>query len=226
MKKFLIVFVLSHNILGPSMGQSYKVLSVDKLYAIIKNDTVVEESQIAFNEAFLYKLSNDKFAIIPNVGAEGILFYDSSSLSKMISQRNFPVKNDGSIFEKHRDLMEKIEINYKVYLDQLRDSLNLEILLSDDPVYLKKLSRAINDFIKTRSQEDIFIPLGIFFNELLRNKVKGHWRLEKEYVLNPYFIPYVVDERNHVYSIWLSLDKNLKKNDFSCELFLECIMTE
>ena len=207
-----------------AMGQGYKIMPVKELIKIINENTVEEESQIDFNEAFIYHLSNKKDILIPNVGAEGILFDDPEELRRMILERRFPVKGDGTLFEQHNERLEKIEENIDFYFKQLEKLLGVEIVLKSDDDYLIVLSDSINSFLRKRSRDELFVPLGIFFYEMVRKKINGNWRLDREYILNSYVIPYVSGKDNATYIVWPTLYDRLGSKPFSCSVFLKEVL--
>jgi hypothetical protein len=159
--------------------------------------------------------------VLPNVGAEGILFYEKGSLENMIIAKKFPVRGDSNYFQLHVLEIIEIEKNVDQYVKQLSDLLKIEVNVSDDPKHLELLSRAINTFLTDNDKEGLFVPLGIFFHELLRKRIAGKWCLEKEYVLNPYYVPYVTDRENRAYRIWPTLVDYLQEKPFSSQKFFD-----
>ena len=224
--KYLIITLLQFNF-GIAMGQSFVVKPAEELLKILEQSEIVSDDDIEYNMASVYGLADNRIIVLPNFGTEGILFYDKGSLQKMIDDRKFPVKGTGNVFELYVDDMLQVEKTHQKFIDQLGHLLGMKVEVSDDPKNLDSLSAHVNKFMAGKDKNDLFngkdnlyVPLGIFFHELVRQHIKGTWGLDKEYTLNPYYTPYITDEKNRTYRIWPTLADRLRGKTFYCRKFL------
>jgi hypothetical protein len=222
-KFILATFFFSHiyAFISKTMGQEYQVMDANELFEIIEQSEIIEEFQLDENEAFVYRLANNKWAIIPNIGNEGILFHTKLAYDKMLATMQFPVKDDNSIFVKHRETLCDVEKHVDDYIQELENLLGVRAPSTENVKELSEFSTKVNEYLKLNGNSKITIPLGIYLCEFLRIKIMGRWKAEKIYVLNPYWVPDITDKKNRQYSTWSLMYEHLEKQNFSMEKFIE-----
>jgi hypothetical protein len=185
---------------------SYRILSTVKLNEIEEKKFAEIDSsyQVDYNKASV-TIFKDKTAILfPGAGGgEGILFNNVSEMEEMIKSRNFPVKGDGSFWEREKSRMLKLNSEIPYYCDKLSELLDFKVEITNDPVYLKELSRVVNNkVINSKNSQELNNYLGIYIGELLRKKVNAKWRLFPRYTLNMYYLPELVNGNTYADPIY------------------------
>lgn len=222
MKILIIIYIVFYN--TALMAQEYEILSVHSLLDILKNQKqlVLSEEQLEYNKSFVYRLKGDRIVLIPEIGGEGILFHSLDAYQEMVKNHQFPVQDEGSIFEQERGKIKNIQENIPYFITLLSEKLKVPIVLSDEIYYLSNLTYKIRDYLAKDSLDNIILPLKIFMGELLRRRIHGKWELEKVYTLNPYWIPYVTDSKNQTYLMKV-LDNKLQGPESEQYTLVECL---
>ena len=203
------------------MAQNFSVSDVNELFELINKSTIIEEFQLEYNDAFVYKLANRDIVLIPNIGNQGIVFFSEQIFDKMVSEKKFPVKDDESIFVKHKKMIENIELNLEDFTLMLESELDCKIPNLSNKEQVNNFSKIVNDYINKNGFKEIVVPLGIAIGEKLRLRINGKWKIEKVYVLNPYFIPYVIDFNNKEHDFWNFLFEQLDNKNLNMSKFIK-----
>src|SRR5690606_35200239 len=120
-------------------------------------------------------------------------------------------KDDNSIFVKHREAFRDVEKHVPDYIQKLQDLLGTKVPGKEDAKEMTEFSNKVNEYVKLHGDRYITVPLGIYLCEFLRVKIKGKWKAEKVYVMNPYWIPDITDKKNRQYPTWSILYEYLER---------------
>jgi len=174
----------------------YKEMTPQELNSIAEEKHLITDStyQIDYNKAFVTTYKDKTGMLFPgNGGGNGIMFYDMEVMKKMIKEKNFPVKGEGTFWENEKERILHFDKSIAYYCSRLSELIAYNVHLSNDSLYLKELSRAINKKLKLNEPaSNIYQYVGIYIGELLRIKKKGQWKLHPIYTLNIYYIPEIV----------------------------------
>lgn len=201
-KIFILVIVIFMGKKSLSQSdKSYVSLSINKISKVEfeKELLLVRSFQIEYNKA-LVNIYNDNTAIIfPASGTgEGMYFTNLETMQKIIGMKTFPVKGDGSFWEKEKQRLIKLDQFIPYYLEELSKIIGFNIQISFDKKYLKEVSKHINLYLNSsKINKNSYYYIAIFISELIRRSNNGVWKLIPIYTLNIYYIPEIVF--NHSY---------------------------
>ena len=184
----------------------YKVLSIEELNKIEKEKRLKTDTSyiVEYNGAFATVFKDRTSILTPPVlgGKEGLFFYNVEDMNAMIASRIYPVKGNGSFWEKEKDRVINFSNEMPYYCSKLTEILNYKVELSNDKSYLKELSNVVTEKLKLKKNNKILCNyLSIYIGELLREKVNGEWKLLPEKALNVYYLPEIIKD-NKFCSHW------------------------
>ena len=187
----------------------YMALSVQELNKIEEKKKIDTFYQLDYNMATVTMFKDGTATLFPGGGlGEGLLFYDLGVMKRMIEERVFPVMGDGSFWEKEKERVLRLNENIPYYCEKVSAFLGLEVQMSIEKEYLKKLTGAINQkFYNQKVEDKMYLYLAIYIGELIRIKNKGKWILFPEYTLNVYYIPEIVVEKKSYGPIWFVINR-------------------
>jgi len=196
-KKILILFVILLNmeqINAQKMG--YKAMPTVELNKItggrrLETDTFYQNKD---NKAYITIFKDGTGTIFPGAGlGEGLFFENMSYLEPFLKSGVYPVKGDGSFWEKEKERIKDIKASINYYCSALSAQLNYNVELSGDPAYLKMLSEIVNEKLRKKKVDDnLYYYLCIYIGELIRRNTGAEWRLLPQYSLNIYYYPELV----------------------------------
>lgn len=189
--------------------QPYVVLSVQELNKIEEQKQIDTFYQVDYNMATVTMFKDGTATLFPGAGlGEGLLFYDLKVMQRMIDERIFPVKGDGSFWEKEKSRVLQLNENIPYYCSRVSAFLGFSVELNTEKSYLKKLTEAINQkFYNQKVKDEEYLYLAIYIGELIRIKNKGRWVLFPAYTLNIYYIPEIVVDRSSFGPIWFVINR-------------------
>ncbi|OQP54579.1 hypothetical protein A4H97_21660 [Niastella yeongjuensis] len=176
----------------------YKVMSTAALNELEeKNQSLIDSTyQLESNLAFVTVFKDKTAIILPGKGdKEGLFFENTEALNKMVESGVYPVKGDGSFWERQKSRVLNFANEMDYYCSRLSEMLNFKVELRNDPQYLKELSQIITLKFSTkpkRIDKNLYCYLAIYVGELLRRKVDGAWKFLPIYSLNVYYQPEIV----------------------------------
>jgi hypothetical protein len=184
--------------------QPYVALPVQELNKIEEQKQVDTFYQVDYNMATVTIFKDGTATLFPGAGlGEGLLFYDLKLMQKMIEERVFPVKGDGSFWEKEKERVLQLNENIPYYCSKVSAFLGFDVSLNTGKDYLKKLTEVINQkFYNQKVKDEEYLYLAIYIGELIRIKSKSKWVLHPEYTLNIYYIPEIVADKNYCDPVW------------------------
>ncbi len=174
---------------------AYKEMSTKELNVIAERnkDMIDTTYQLDYNYASVFIFKNKTALLFPGSGGNGIMFNDTEVMKKMIEEKKFPVKGDGSFWENEKERVLNLDSSIGYYCSRLSELLGYNVRLDSDPRYLKELSKAINQKLASKKVDiNIYRYAAIYIGELIRMKKKGQWKLHPVYTLNVYYIPEIV----------------------------------
>lgn len=193
----------------------YEILSIEQLNMV---DTAklqeIERSYILdYNGAFVTIYRDGSATLRPAVlgGKEGLLFHDLDAMNEMIASRSYPVKGNGGFWENEKARVLKFNQSMPYYLSWLSEMLEFNVEFSSDRSYLAELSAVATKVLgsKKKNKDLLRAYLTIYIGELLRQKVKGEWKLQPQKALNVYYVPEIV-KGNKFCTHWNYVGKRLK----------------
>lgn len=164
------------------------------------------------NRARVFLLEDDKIILVPAGGNQYLLFNDKDEMFDILEKKGIPLTyNGGSPFQLNVDKLKQIEITWESIINEL-DS---EILQMVEEKNYAAASKLIRKTLKKIPSDDryktIYLPLGILIHEIIRQHVNGKWFLEKQYYINPYYIPIIQDANEIQYNTWSNILKDLRR---------------
>lgn len=214
---FILVVSMERKKTEGYLNIPYKVTDTRELNHLQAEKSSLEISsyQIEYNKALVTVYKDGTAILFPGSGGrEGILFYDLESLKKMIKEKIFPVKGDGSFWEQQKERVINLDNSVDYYCKKLSEFLNHEIKISNDSTYLNELSEIVNVKLQAKKIDSNFYGyLAIYLGELIRRDVSGKWMLLPEYTLNVYYIPEIVYD-NKFCNPWRHIINELEMASF------------
>ncbi len=165
-----------------------------------KSPIRLKSYQIKYNKAYVTIYKDGTVILFPGAAGlgQGIFFEDIKYLEPMIKTGIYPVKGDGSFWEKEKDRALDFQKSMPYYCTKLSELLSYKVELNDNPEYLKELSGIVNKKFKEGNVPDnLYNYLAIFVGELLRGREKAEWKLLCQNSLNVYYCPELVKDRKY-----------------------------
>jgi len=184
--------------------QPYVVLSVQELNKIEERKQIDTFYQLDYNMTTVTIFKDGTATLFPGAGlGEGLLFYDLKAMQRMIDERVFPVKGDGSFWEREKERVLQLNENIPYYCSKVSAFLGYDVELNTEKSYLKELTEAINQkFYNQKVKDEEYLYIAIYIGELIRIKNRGRWVLFPAYTLNMYYIPEIVADKDYCDPIW------------------------
>lgn len=197
----LVLLIIMQNSTNGQSDNSYKVVTIQEINGLAAQKAAIIDSsyQVDYNKALVTTFKDGTATIFPgNGGGDGLLFYDLKAMKKMIKERTFPVRGDGSFWEQEKMRVLDFYHSLDYYCSKLSEFLQFEVHISNDQTYLKQLSQIINLKASSNNNNDNLIRfLAIYIGEIIRQRVNGKWMLFPIYTLNTYYIPEIVYDRTY-----------------------------
>lgn len=190
------------------MKEDYLVLNTNEWRKIMKKGKANFKYQMEENMALVYQIDDGRVLLFPAVNSDqGILFRDENTLKKVISIYGIPLEEkEYNPFVTNKDFILKIPESINNIIKKFEDKYNIVLPLSINENQMAETSAYIRELLINKMLEYrykyIYFPIGIYIHELIRLKIKGNWELEKNFGINPYYIPYIVDEKSIKYRAW------------------------
>ena len=220
---YVILLILISNKMRAQ--EEYVIVNNRELQKSIFSDNRVKiHRQIKNNLAFVYKMKDKRFALIPQQGEQAMIFESEKALDKLALLKKYPVGLEtNSFYEKHRDLVINMDEGIKVFMKDFFERMEMEPIPLDshDENDLIRLSGVINEKLKKSQLGEIDLELlGLFMNNFLKNRCEGEleWELVPEHTLNMFYVPWVKRKKTlaHKYMFWKAIHEQIeffKKTD-------------
>lgn len=99
-----------------------------------------------------------------------------------------------------------LENQVDYYIKIITNAIGEEVLINADQDYLNHVSKKLKPVFRKLTckelYEQLYIPLGIYCGEVIKKVVSAQWELEKNYSINPYYIPYLVNSEGKKFNSW------------------------
>jgi len=193
--KFLILTAL---ILLTSMEESnaqkefYSAMDIKSLSKINdkKFDNIDHFYQLKSNMALVTIYKDGTVTLFPASGGEGLYADDIKYLEPMIASGVYPVKGDGSFFEKEKTRIANLRESIPYYCAELSKKLDFDVKVSLDPIYLERLSVVITKRFSTKRKDyPLAYLLSVYVGELMRVQEGAEYIYRPENTLNIYYTP-------------------------------------
>ena len=199
------------------MAQEYEIHDVHKLIEVLDSNDGIYLEMIEYNFAKAFELKDKRIILFPAIGSEAIIFHNPSTYHEMAKTGKFPeVKQTGRIFEEEKERLKDVELHIGYYTDLLSSKMGEEFSFD---LSKEEMITLLDKFKKVKRKEELILPMGIFINEWIRKRVDGKWELVTKYTLSPYWVPKVVDQDGHVYSVWGRLEDFISQRYYTAEDF-------
>lgn len=188
--------------------QGYVILDFEEAQGI-KRTLYIPKSkyQLKSNYAIVYPLRDGRQLLFPVGGRKAVLFENATLLLETIEEIGVPIEEEHkNIFQKEQERFLDLENQVDYYIGIISKIIGEDISINSDRNYLDGVTKKLKPVFRKHSLEElyeqIYIPLGIYCGEIIKKVVPAQWELEKNYSINPYFIPYLVNSEGKKFNSW------------------------
>lgn len=205
-----------------AQDKEYELIDKKKLDSLVSKKGYEFFTQLSFNYAYVYR-KGEKYALFPQQGKNGIIYYSKSRYDRDVIEKTFPVDEPAlNNFDRDKNLIKNFEFN--VIIDRFIDKGYVD--RKDDYNYedLEKLTDTIKKLkLENSITENDYYELGFFLAECFRKKINGGWKLTPEFSFNLYWLPNVVDEKGRIYGtrFWKDVIEQNKYLDLNNLMLME-----
>lgn len=155
-----------------------------------KFDNIDRFYQLKSNMALVTIYKDGTATLFPASGGEGLYADDIKYLEPMIASGVYPVKGDGSFFEKEKARIANLKESIPYYCAELSKKLDFDVKVSLDSVYLEGLSEVITKRFNTKRKDyPLAYLLSVYVGELIRVQEGAEYLFSVNYNLNIYYSP-------------------------------------
>ncbi|GEM_PF-2673841 len=199
------------------MNEDYIVLNSAKLLSLIKNEKAIYKYQMPENMASIFEFSDGKIVLFPAIKTDfGVIFKSMEVLDEVLRHQGIPIEEtDQSPFQLEKDNIIDINNSSIELINKFNFDYQQNLYITHDKIILKEVSKQIrtllNKYDFNTIYEKLYFPIGIYLHMIIKSIVFGNWELEKRYGINPYWIPFIRDEKNISYKAWKGVLDSLEK---------------
>lgn len=170
--------------------------------------------QIDYNLATVIFFSNGKYAIVPQTGKYAIIFNSYEDCETVINSKLYPVGLEtDNYYEKIQDTVLNLEQKIKGIYDFIYTKIEKKEVKDVSDNDLIVLSKYFNTLKKQNKLDDNFIySLDLFMLDYFKNKINGKWFLQKNFTLNVFYSPVVIDDEGNRYIYMNSINQSVISN--------------
>lgn len=204
------------------LNSEYQIKSIDELIEIRDKENAKFIFQDEESLAHIYRLQDGKMILLPAVGKDGLIFENEKGLKSVLANGKIPLIEDNpSPFQIEKERLNNIENNVPFFLKKMSDTLKIEIdIKRNDKLFYKEISERIKNLGYENAYKSLFISIGVFVGEKIRQKTGSKWSLKKAYGYNPYYVPELITA-GRVYYPWYKLaDMLLERKKFDIEKYI------
>lgn len=185
---------------GPDFTNStpgYKVMTREELNRLqAQLESQVSSSWIhKDNGAFVTVYKDNTAIMMPPVlgGEEGLFFHSVNDMKEMMAGKQYPVKGNDSFWEHEQERVLRFPDSISYYTGRLSEMLGIEVQISRDSNYLRKLSERFTAEVNaTNDKQLLYDYMTVYVGELIRQESNGQWQLSPQPAFNVYYIPVIV----------------------------------
>jgi hypothetical protein len=173
--------------------ENYKIISFEEGNLIRQKERLQIKYQMPENLAIVYETNDKRILLFPATGNMVVIFPNEVDMQKTIKEMGIPIPSN-NIFVKNKNVIAEWEKSINLLLENLSNSIGINLNDKINFEQLSAISKAINKMIKEMTQEKIFENYYLSFGALLGkiitdNLENSEWKLFKHYDINPYYIP-------------------------------------
>lgn len=200
--------------------QGYVILEFEEAQGIKKILYIPKSKyQLQSNYAIVYPLRDGRQLLFPVGGRKAVLFENATLLLETIEEIGVPIEEENkNVFQEEQERFLDLENHVDYYIGILSNAVGEAVFVNSDRNYLdhvsKKLKLVFRKLSSPELYEKLYIPLGIYCGEIIKEVVPAHWELEKNYSINPYFIPYLVNSDGKRFNSWKPILDSLESRKY------------
>lgn len=190
---FIIVVLLIFSC-NMEIKEGYRILNSEEIIKLSEAKKGLLLEQLEYNDAIIEELNDQSYLVIPQGAFRGLNVYNKDLLDSMIVKKEFPEEtNSGSFYELFKERIVCVGDNMVFFNDLFLEHTGLDFDYELSDGFLELLEAKFNSF--STSERDNIAPLfSILINESFRRAVKGDWIFDKQYSLNTFLIPSIIDK--------------------------------
>ncbi|MCL9807672.1 hypothetical protein NAT51_19270 [Flavobacterium amniphilum] len=174
-------------------SKGYKILEPKEVIDYSHHKSGQFLKQLDFNDAVIERLNDDTFLVIAQSNYKGLLVFKENDLNFMIKNSSFPIlTNDDNFYSLNRGHIINIQKDLVFFEKIFEKEMGLEFDFNFSNNFLSKLNVILRGK-KIKERKELVPILSILLDETFRRVLNREWFFEKQYSLNPFYIPYIKD---------------------------------